>query len=421
LLLRDGTPTAWRTIGSSGARQRAIAALHGPTPDVSINRPRITRAADRSAAASLTLACALAIAAPAVRAAKPLPSASAAQTKPIAKALVPVSRATVATKPAAAPVRSAPVKAQGSAKAAVSASTAAVVSTPAATTTLAALGPTTRPGADVPALTDLPSWCRAILAVHSAVREERCLRSGLQPGDGRSVRGTPLWVTDVAPQPGAGEALRVFVLGAMHGDELSSVSVVFDWIDRARSGASPRVHWRFAPLVNPDGFLRSPPTRVNMRGVDLNRNFATEDWNARAQEYWVERTKRDPRRYPGPGALSEPESQWVHRQIAAFKPDLVVSVHAPYGVLDFDGPPPPPARLGKLFLDQVGIYPGSLGNYGGIVLGVPVVTVELKTVTAIPTVESASMWTDLQGWIDRRLLRVAQSGSGAAPKPGQPR
>jgi hypothetical protein len=90
-------------------------------------------------------------------------------------------------------------------------------------------------------------------------------------------------------------------------------------------------------------------------------------------------------------------------------------------VLDFDGPPPPPARLGKLFLDQVGIYPGSLGNYGGIVLGVPVVTVELKTVTAIPTVESASMWTDLQGWIDRRLLRVADSGSGAQPKPGQPR
>jgi hypothetical protein len=375
----------------------------------------------RSAAAPLTLACALAIAASGIQAAKPAPRLAVAPAKPIAKTALPIGRATVATKPVAAPPRAAPVKAQGSANAAVSASTAAVVAAPAATTTLAALAPATRAGADVPALTDLTAWCRAIVAVHSAAREERCLRSGLQAGDGRSVRGTPLWVTDVPPQPGAGEALRVLVLGAMHGDELSSVSVVFDWLDRARSGASPRVHWRFAPLVNPDGFLRSPPTRVNLRGVDLNRNFATEDWNARAQEYWVERTKRDPRRYPGPGALSEPESQWVHRQIATFKPDLVVSVHAPYGVLDFDGPPPPPARLGKLFLDQVGIYPGSLGNYGGIVLGVPVVTVELKTVTAIPTVESASMWTDLQGWIDRRLLRVADSGSGAQPKPGQPR
>jgi hypothetical protein len=388
---------------------------------VSTNRPRITCAELRSAAAPLTLACALAVAASATQAAKPVPRPSVAQSKPIAKALVPVSRATVAAKPAAAPARPAPAKAQASATTAVAASTAAAVATPAATTTLAALAPTTPPATDVPALTDLPSWCRAILAVHSAVREERCLRSGLQPGDGRSVRGTPLWVTDVAPQPGAGEALRVFVLGAMHGDELSSVSVVFDWLDRARGGASPRVHWRFAPLVNPDGFLRSPPTRVNIRGVDLNRNFATEDWNARAQEYWVERTKRDPRRYPGPGALSEPESQWVHRQIAAFKPDLVVSVHAPYGVLDFDGPPPPPARLGKLFLDQVGIYPGSLGNYGGIVLGVPVVTVELKTVTAIPTVESATMWADLQGWIDRRLLRVAESRPGAEPKSGERR
>jgi hypothetical protein len=349
---------------------------------------------------------------PAKAAAKPAATARLLAT-PTAKVATPAetksARAALHTADTAVSVTPAPVAA-GTA--------AAPVAAPAAATTLAALAPRVPPASDVPVLTDLAAWCRAIVAVHSAVREERCLRSGLQVGDGRSVRGTPLWVAEVQPQSARGESLRVLVLGAMHGDELSSVSVVFDWLDRARGGASPRVHWRFVPLVNPDGFLRSPPTRVNLRGVDLNRNFATEDWNARASEYWVERTKRDPRRYPGPGALSEPESQWVHRQIASFKPDLVVSVHAPYGVLDFDGPPPPPARLGKLFLDQVGIYPGSLGNYGGVVLGVPVVTVELKTVTAIPTVESASMWADLQSWIDKRLLRVADSaatpGTGAS-------
>jgi hypothetical protein len=209
----------------------------------------------------------------------------------------------------------------------------------------------------------------------------------------------------------AGLPLRVLVLGGIHGDELASVSLVFDWIERSRTEVNPRVHWRMIPLVNPDGFLRSPPTRVNARGVDLNRNFATDDWNARAQSYWVGKTRRDPRRYPGPRPLSEPEAQWVHRQIASFEPDLIVAVHAPYGVLDFDGPPPPPNRLGSLMLDQVGVYPGSLGNYGGLVLGVPVVTLELTNAGKIAEKESAAMWTDLQSWINRRMLRLADSGA----------
>jgi hypothetical protein len=107
----------------------------------------------------------------------------------------------------------------------------------------------------------------------------------------------------------------------------------------------------------------------------------------------------------------------VHQQINAFKPHLIVSVHAPYGVLDFDGPPPPPNRLGSLFLDQVGIYPGSLGNYGGIVLGVPVVTIELKHSTQVPAREAEAMWNDLQGWIDRRLLSVAGAAQAAPAAP----
>ncbi len=54
-----------------------------------------------------------------------------------------------------------------------------------------------------------------------------------------------------------------------------------------------------------------------------------------------------------------------------FKPDLIVSIHAPYGVLDFDEPLAPPSRLGRLYLDQVGISLGSLGNYGGVHQGMP--------------------------------------------------
>ena len=111
----------------------------------------------------------------------------------------------------------------------------------------------------------------------------------------------------------------------------------------------------------------------------------------------------------------------LHKQIEQFKPDLIVSVHAPYGVLDFDGPPPAPEKLGSLFLDQVGIYPGSLGNYGGVGKGVPVVTIELKHALKLPGSEMASMWADLQDWIDRRLLRLARAAEAEPAARHHPR
>jgi protein MpaA len=56
----------------------------------------------------------------------------------------------------------------------------------------------------------------------------------------------------------------------------------------------------------------------------------------------------------------------------------VVSIHAPYGVLDFDGPHDPPLRLGRLRMDKLGVFPGSLGHYGGVQQNMPVVTIELE-------------------------------------------
>jgi protein MpaA len=175
------------------------------------------------------------------------------------------------------------------------------------------------------------------------------------------------------------------------------------WISAAMETPS-NIHWRFVPLINPDGMLLSQPTRTNSRGVDLNRNFPTVNWDKEAPRYWASRTKNDPRRYPGPRALSEPESKWLHEEMERWKPDLIVSVHAPYGVLDFDGPSVPPERLGRLYLDQIGIFPGSLGNYGGVVKRVPVVTVELPSALRTPQeAEIRQMWLDLLRWTAERL------------------
>lgn len=265
--------------------------------------------------------------------------------------------------------------------------------------------------ATAPAPVSLADWCKAISQKVPALQPAQCLASGVLPGEGRSVRGTPIWSRDVLPVKGP-TRLRVLVLGGIHGDEMASVNLVFDWLAKSVRTREEPIHWRMVPLINPDGLLRQPATRVNARGVDLNRNFPTVDWTDRAHSYWASRTGKDPRRYPGPQAVSEPETRWVLQQIESFKPHLIVSVHAPYGVLDFDGPPPAPDKLGNLHLDQVGVFPGSLGNYAGISRQLPVVTLELKNAKAVPPRDVAAMWGDLLGWIDRRLINVAQ-----APKP----
>jgi hypothetical protein len=144
---------------------------------------------------------------------------------------------------------------------------------------------------------------------------------------------------------------------------------------------------------------------MNANGVDLNRNFPTPNWQRETKHYWEKLTRKDPRRWPGKAPLSEPESRFLFDQMASFKPDVIVSIHAPYGVLDFDGPVLPPTKLGRLYLDQVGVFPGSLGNYAGVQNAMPVVTVELPSALRTPTdADMLKMWRDLRRWMDQTQL-----------------
>ena len=235
------------------------------------------------------------------------------------------------------------------------------------------------------------------------VKRSLCESANLQPSLAKSVNGQTIWTRDIKAE---NATFRVLVIGAIHGDELSSASVALHWLKLAELNPvdmPQAIHWRFIPALNPDGLLSQPPRRVNANGVDLNRNFPTPNWERDAKTYWEKRTKKDPRRYPGSKPLSEPESTFVYQQMQRFKPQLIVSIHAPYGVLDFDGPSVPPSKMGRLYLDQVGIFPGSLGNYGGVHKGVPVVTVELPNSTRTPVdAEMRQMWLDLLRWMSER-------------------
>lgn len=255
----------------------------------------------------------------------------------------------------------------------------------------------------------MPTACDLLVGKLPNVKRPLCDEAQLRPSGATSRRGIPLYMRDVEP-PHA--RLRVLVVGAIHGDELSSAALALHWLRLAREQVDmPQpVHWRFLPVLNPDGLLAKPPQRTNASGVDLNRNFPTPNWERDATVYWQQRTRKDPRRWPGPKPLSEPESRFLHEQMQGFKPHLIVSIHAPYGVLDFDGPSVPPSRLGRLYLDQVGIFPGSLGNYGGVHKGVPVVTIELPNALRTPLdAEMRQMWLDLLRWMAARLPGEAGS------------
>lgn len=273
--------------------------------------------------------------------------------------------------------------------------------------------------AAAPSEGDAKSWCMRVTRAIPQIKPKTCVASALTPVAVKSVMGRQIMLREFKPE--LKNPARVLVVGGIHGDELTAVSVVFRWLELLRQPGydGPPLHWRVVPVLNPDGLLAKPPTRVNARGVDLNRNFPTYNWFSEAPRYWKVSTKRDPRRFPGSTPASEPESRWLHDEIARFKPDVIVSVHAPFGVLDFDGPPngvEMPARFGRLHLNRVGVYPGSLGNFGGLKEGIPVVTLELPHALEMPTEEELShVWRDMQDWLWVNLVERRTQSARTRP------
>ena len=248
---------------------------------------------------------------------------------------------------------------------------------------------------------DLHGWCRDVTRAIPQIKWETCASAELKPW-AKSVNGRHIMLREFTPPHGP--LARVLVIGGIHGDELTSVSIVFRWMELLNqpAGEAARYRWRVIPVLNPDGLLAKPPTRVNARGVDLNRNFPTDNWSSEASRYWSVSTRRDPRRFPGTAPGSEPESSWLYNEIKAYKPDVIISVHAPHSVLDFDGPASvkPPSKFGRLQLHRLGVYPGSLGNFGGLKEGIPVVTLELPHALDMPNEqELAHVWRDMQDWL----------------------
>ena len=262
--------------------------------------------------------------------------------------------------------------------------------------------------------------CQMIAGKLGSVNLSDCLEMNLQLTGAQSVNNTPILQKEYPPLKRRKPQAKILVIGGIHGDEYASVSIVFKWMKKLNRYHSGLFHWRVIPLLNPDGLLRKKSQRMNANGVDLNRNFPTPNWEKESSHYWVKRTSRNPRRYPGKAPLSEPETRWFAQEIESFKPDAIVSVHAPHGILDFDGPPKPPKRFGQLYLRLLGTYPGSLGNYAGVHKGIPVITIELPRAGIMPTTREISrIWVDLIRWMRGNLPKKTEQTPIQVSRDGQ--
>lgn len=183
------------------------------------------------------------------------------------------------------------------------------------------------------------------------------------------------------------------IMCGVHGDEITPIKFCYDILYDLKD-----FHWDLsdrvvviAPIVSPDSFFTKKPSRTNARGVDVNRNLPTKDWNKDALRLWAQRYSKDKRRYPGPKANSEAETVFQVNLIKRYKPSKIISVHSPLMMLDYDGPAlkqdhshsakdllltmSEKARGYKV--SNYPHFPGSLGNYAGNELGIPTYTLEL--------------------------------------------
>jgi len=190
-----------------------------------------------------------------------------------------------------------------------------------------------------------------------------------------AVEGRPLATTRegrpiIWRRHGPASTAPILVVGGVHGDEPASVDATRA-LDTWLEAHAPERTILVVPALNLDGLARR--TKDNAGGIDLNRNFASENWAA----------EHPPGYAPGLAPLSEPETAGLSRFIEEEGVGAVVAVHAPFACVNFDGPAEAwAARVasasGWPVQASIGYpTPGSLGSWFGGDRGRPILTLEL--------------------------------------------
>ena len=120
----------------------------------------------------------------------------------------------------------------------------------------------------------------------------------------------------------------------------------------------------------------------------MNRNFPTQNWgknegdNATCDDCTTAY-------FGGKSPASEIETQFVINIIEEYKPELILTLHAPYKVVNYDGPAQDIAEKISQIINypteaSIGYpTPGSFGTYCGVERNIKTITLELDEETPV--------------------------------------
>lgn len=174
----------------------------------------------------------------------------------------------------------------------------------------------------------------------------------------------------------------VLIIGVFHGDEPQGKFLIDKYLASIETKVSKNINLRllFIPCLNPDGMQLGK--RTNSNGVDLNRNFPTGNWGQnKGENATCDDSSSD--YFGGIMPASEKETKFLIDIIEKYSPSCILTLHAPYKVVNYDGPAKEISEkiskiIGYPAEGSIGYpTPGSFGTYCGVERNIPTITLEL--------------------------------------------
>ncbi len=162
---------------------------------------------------------------------------------------------------------------------------------------------------------------------------------------------------------------QLLVIGVFHGDEPQGEYFIKEFLKIPKNTFKNSI--TYIPRLN------SNNERKNPNGVDLNRNYPTANW---------ELSDKNSNYFGGCTPASEIETKTIIKLIEKTNFDAIITIHAPFKIVNFDGPKEKTKPLAQIISNITGYpvqedigYPtaGSFGTYAGVEKQIPTITIEV--------------------------------------------
>ena len=177
---------------------------------------------------------------------------------------------------------------------------------------------------------------------------------------------------------GSGEQ-TILLFSAIHANEKGTVTLLNNLVAEIKAtpeSVAKNKRLIIIPLLNPDGYYKRKD-KLNANRVNLNLNFASNDWRKYAYGYFA-----------GSVPFSEKESQLIRQVVEEYQPELMLAFHARGALVT---PEAGKASIGwaKWYANKTGYqyytewnFPGTATKWFMQSTGYPAITIELTNYQA---------------------------------------